>query len=110
MKLSGIDIPEHVEKAMYKVDIEDFTNYEADDFYLDRPVVFLKSQSGAIKTYLPAHDCYNVTPSEVNRGQDIVIYGAKGGYLSALLLNRRGKRSVTVIDPSMDIVFMYLGN
>ena len=106
LKLSGIDIPEHVEKAMYKVDIEDFTNYEADDFYLDRPVVFLKSQSGAIKNISAPHMIVTMLHHlEVNRGQDIVIYGAKGGYLSALLAHIVEENgSVTVIDPSMDIV------
>ena len=106
LKLSGIDIPGHVEKAMYKVDIEDFTNYEADDFYLDRPVVFLKSQSGAIKNISAPHMIVTMLHHlEVNRGQDIVIYGAKGGYLSALLAHIVEENgSVTVIDPSMDIV------
>ena len=50
LKLSGIYIPEHVEEAIHdKVDVEDFCNFEVDEFYLDRPVAFMKSQNGGIK-------------------------------------------------------------
>jgi len=106
LKLSGIYIPEHVEEAMYKVDVEDFCNFEVDEFYLDRPVAFMKSQNGGIKNISAPHMIVTMLHHlEVNRGQDIVIYGAKGGYLSALLAHIVEENgSVTVIDPSMDIV------
>jgi protein-L-isoaspartate(D-aspartate) O-methyltransferase len=106
LKLSGIEIPEHVERAMYKVDIEDFTNYDPDDFYFDRPVVFMKSQNGGIKNISAPHMIVTMLHYlELIEGQHIVIYGAKGGYLSALIahiIEENG--SVTVIDPSMEVV------
>ena len=86
LKLSGIEVPEHIERAMYKVDIEDFTNYDPDDFYFDRPVVFMKSQNGGIKNISAPHMIVTMLHYlELTEGQHIVIYGAKGGYLSALL-------------------------
>ncbi len=106
LKLSGIEIPEHVEKAMYKVHIEDFSNYEPDDFYLDRPVAFMKSRNGGIKNISAPHMIVTMLHYlEIAEGQQIVIYGAKGGYLSALIAHIIGENgSVTVIDPSMEVV------
>lgn len=106
LKLSGIDIPEHVEKAMYKVDVEDFSDYNPDDFYLDRPVTFIKSQNGGIKNISAPHMIVTMLHFlELNKGQHIVIYGAKGGYLSAVLAHIIGENgSVTVVDPSMEVI------
>ena len=106
LKLSGIDIPEHVEKAMYKVDVEDFSDYNPDDFYFDRPVTFIKSQNGGIKNISAPHMIVTMLHFlELNKGQHIVIYGAKGGYLSAVLAHITGEDgSVTVVDPSMEVI------
>lgn len=106
LKLSGIYIPEHVEEAMYKVDVEDFCNFEVDEFYLDRPVAFMKSQNGGIKNISAPHMIVTMLHYlELTEGQHVVIYGAKGGYLSALVAHVIEKNgSVTVIDPSMEVV------
>ena len=100
LKLSGIYIPEHVEEAMYKVDVEDFCNFEVDEFYLDRPVAFMKSQNGGIKNISAPHMIVTMLHYlELTEGQHVVIYGAKGGYLSALVAHVIEKNgSVTVID------------
>lgn len=106
LKLSGIEIPEHIEKAMYKVHIEDFTNYEPDDFYLDRPVTFMKLQNGGFKNISAPHMIVTMLHYlELTKGQHIVIYGAKGGYLSALVAHVTDENgSVTIIDPSKEVV------
>ena len=106
LKLSGIVIPEDIEKAMYKVDIEDFTSHYSKDFYLDRPVVFFKTIEGAIKNISAPHMIITMLHNlELKKGQHVVIYGAKGGYLSALvahIIEENG--SVTVIDPSIEVI------
>ena len=106
LKLSGIEIPKHIERAMYKVDINDFTNYDPDEFYLDRPVAFMKSQNGGIKNISAPHMIVTMLHYlELTEGQHVVIYGAKGGYLSSLVAHVIEKNgSVTVIDPSMEVV------
>ena len=43
LKGSGILIDSKIEKAMYKIDIEDFTEYDYNGFFYDRPVVFLET-------------------------------------------------------------------
>lgn len=106
LKLSGFVIPEDIEKAMYKVDIEDFTTHYSDDFYLDRPVVFFKTIDGGIKNISAPHMIITMLHNlELEKGQHIVIYGAKGGYLSALvahIIEENG--SVTIIDPSIEVI------
>ena len=52
---SGVEVPENVENAMIKVDIEDFTEFETEGFYNDRPVVFLEISNGGIKTISAPH-------------------------------------------------------
>ena len=69
LKSSGINVPADVEKAMYKVDIEDFTEHESSGFYHDRPVVFLETPEGGIKTIsAPPYDCYITTQSRTRKG------------------------------------------
>ena len=106
LKSSGIIIPKDVEKAMYKVDVEDFTNHDSSGFYHDRPVVFLETPEGGVKTISAPHMIATLLHNlELEKGQHIVIYGAKGGYISALIahiIDEEGR--VTVLDPSSDVI------
>ena len=52
LKGSGIIVPAEVEKAMYKVEIEDFTEHDSSGFYYDRPVVFWKPLKAESRQYL----------------------------------------------------------
>ena len=106
LKNSGIIIPPHVEKAMYKVDVEDFTDHDATGFYHDRPVVFLETPDGGVKTISAPHMIVTLLHNlELDEGQQIVIYGAKGGYISALIAHIIGENGkVTVLDPSSDVI------
>jgi protein-L-isoaspartate(D-aspartate) O-methyltransferase len=106
LKLSGIEIPKEIENAMYRVEIEDFTDYNPEEFYLDRPVVFLKSDDGGIKNISAPHMVVTLLHNlELKKGQHVVIYGAKGGYISALvahIIEEEG--SITLIDPSTEVI------
>mgnify|MGYP001211034411 CR=1 FL=1 len=106
LKESGVIIPKDIESAMLKVSIEDFTQHDPSGFYNDRPVVFLETPSGGIKTISAPHMIatllYNL---ELDSGQHIVIYGAKGGYISALVAHIVGEKGhVTVLDPSHEVI------
>ena len=106
LKNSGIEIPKHVEDAMYKVNIEDFTDFDTSGFYFDRPVVFLKSTTGGIKNISAPHMIVTLLHNlELEPGQQIVVYGAKGGYISALIAHIVGENGrVLILDPSTDVI------
>ena len=106
LKGSGITVPAEVEKAMHKVDIEDFTDHDSSGFYHDRPVVFLETPEGGVKTISAPHMIVTLLHNlELEKGQHIVIYGAKGGYISALIAHVIGEDGrVTVLDPSIDVI------
>ena len=106
LRNSSVVVPKDVENAMKKVSIEDFTEFETEGFYNDRPVVFLETPKGGVKTISAPHMIstllYNL---ELNEGQDVVVYGAKGGYVSALIAHIVGENGkVTVLDPSKDVI------
>ena len=106
LKGSGIIVPSDVEKTMYKVDIKDFTDYDSSGFFHDRPVVFLETSQGGVKTISAPHMIVTLLHNlELEKGQHIVIYGAKGGYISALIAHIVGEEGrVTVLDPSGDVI------
>ncbi len=106
LKSSGISVPKSVEKAMHKIDIRDFTDFDFSGFYHDRPVVFLKSASGGSKNISAPHMIVTLLHNlELGPGQQIIVYGAKGGYISALIAHIIGEDGrVTVIDPSMEVI------
>ena len=80
----GILVPEQVKKAMLKVDLEDFTDYDVAPFYADRPVPYIESNSGNIKTISAPHMIITLLHHmELAAGQEIIVVGCKGGYLSA---------------------------
>jgi protein-L-isoaspartate(D-aspartate) O-methyltransferase len=106
LRASGVPIPDHVENAMLKVDIEDFTKHNSEGFYHDRPVIFLETPSGGVKTISAPHMIATLLDNlELEEGQHIVVYGAKGGYISALIAHIVGENGkVTVIDPSQEVI------
>ena len=60
-------------------DINDFTQFDTSPFYNDRPVVFLETNDGGVKTISAPHMIatllYNL---ELFEEQNVVVYGAKG--------------------------------
>ena len=106
LKRSGIQFTKQIEEAMHKVDVEDFTDYDASGFYFDRPVVFLKSSIGGLKNISAPHMIVTLLHNlELDIGQQIVVYGAKGGYIASLIAHIIGEDGkVTVFDPSQEVI------
>ena len=106
LRESGVTVPDVVENAMLKLCINDFTDYDAEGFYNDRPVVFLETQRGGVKTISAPHMIATLLHNlELSHGQDVVIFGAKGGYVSALVAHIIGENGrVTVLDPSNEVI------
>ena len=102
----GIDVPKHIKKAMLKVDLEDFTDYDASPFYADRPVPYIESNSGNIKTISAPHMIISLLHHmELNHDQEVIVIGCKGGYLAALIATIVGENGrVNVLDPSSEVV------
>jgi protein-L-isoaspartate O-methyltransferase len=98
----GIEVPEHVEKAMLKVDIADFTDYDVEPFFADRPIPFLETDEGGIKTISAPHMIATLLHHlELSIGQEVVVLGAKGGYIAALIAMIVGEKGrVRLLDPS----------
>ena len=106
LKSSGISVPKSIEEAMFKVEIEDFTEFDHSGFYHDRPVVFLKTPDGGMKNISAPHMIVTLLDNlELEKGQHIVVLGAKGGYISALIAHIIGEQGkVTVLDPSSEVI------
>jgi protein-L-isoaspartate O-methyltransferase len=103
---AGIHVPKEVANAMKSVDICDFTDFDCDGFYHDRPVVFLEIENGGVKTISAPHMIATLLHHlELDSGQEVVVYGAKGGYICALIAHVIGEEGhVTVLDPSIDVI------
>lgn len=106
LRKSGVEIPDYIESVMRKVDIEDYTKYDSSGFYYDRPVVFLETLSGGVKNISAPHMIVTLLHNlELSLGQNVVVYGAKGGYVSALAAHIIGESGVvTLIDPSQEVI------
>tara|TARA_B110001452_G_scaffold267270_1_gene276509 strand:- start:1443 stop:2405 length:963 start_codon:yes stop_codon:yes gene_type:complete len=112
LRESGVMVPKIVEIAMLKVCVEDFTEFDSQGFYGDRPVVFLETPKGGVKTISAPHMIATLLHNlELSEGLDVVIYGAKGGYISALVAHIIGESGrVTVLDPSSEVISHIAGN
>ena len=106
LEKGGIPISKPIREAMIDVDVEDFTDYDTDAFYSDRPVPFMETDQGAIKTISAPHMVATLLHHmELNSGEEVVILGAKGGYIAALTAKIVGEHgSVRVLDPSEDAI------
>lgn len=106
LREGGVVITEPLEKAMKKVDINDFTEFDTSSFYNDRPVVFLETIEGGVKTISAPHMIATLLHNlELNQNQKVVVFGAKGGYICALIAHIIGENgSVIVVDPSEEVI------
>lgn len=102
----GITIPEKVKKAMLHLSIENFTDYDCDAFYADRPVPYIETENGNVKTISAPHMIITLLHHmELNEGQEIIVIGSKGGYLAALIAMIIGEEGrVKVLDPSSEVI------
>lgn len=106
LEKGGIPVSQAIREAMLSVDVEDFTDYDTEAFYVDRPVPFMETEQGAIKTISAPHMVATLLHHmELKPGEEVVILGAKGGYLAALVARIVGDEGlVRVLDPSKDAV------
>ena len=91
-----------IEEAMMQVDVRTYSDFDPTPFFHDRPLVFLETPSGGVKTVSAPHMVATLLSHlELSEGQDVVIIGAKGGYFAALISAVVGDEgNVTVFDPS----------
>lgn len=106
LKSAGITISKKLEKAFLKVCIEDFSEYDCASFYQDRPVVFFETPKGGSKTISAPHMIATMVENlELNDGDKVIIYGAKGGYLAAIIAHIIGEDGkIIIVDPNAGIV------
>ena len=106
LKNNGITINNEIESALLKVSVEDFTDFDCTDFYLDRPVLFFEDENGNCKTISAPHMIISMIDNlELSEGSNVVVYGGKGGFVSAIIAHIIGEEgNVTIIDPNQDIV------
>ena len=102
----GVLVPQQVKKAMLRVDLEDFTDYDVAPFFADRPVPYIETNSGNIKTISAPHMIITLLHHmELSDGQEVIVIGCKGGYLAALIATIVGDNGrVNVLDPSKEVV------
>ena len=102
LEKGGIEVPAHVMKAMLEVDITDFTDYDIEPFFADRPIPFIETEQGGLKTISAPHMIVTLLHHlELSEGQEVVVVGAKGGYIAALIAIIVGEHGrVRLLDPS----------
>ncbi len=95
-----------ISAAMRSVDIGEYTDYELSPFWHDRPLVFLETNKGGVKTISAPHMIATMLHHlELALGQEVLILGAKGGYIAALIAHIVGPEGgVVVVDPSREVV------
>lgn len=98
-----------IEEAMMQVDVRSFSDFDPTPFFHDRPLVFLETVAGGVKTISAPHMVATLlTHLELSEGQDVVLIGAKGGYFASLISAVVGETgSVSIYDPS-NAVFEYV--
>jgi protein-L-isoaspartate(D-aspartate) O-methyltransferase len=107
-RLEAADVPMSpaIRDAMLSVDIESFSDYDPTPFYHDRPLVFTETDEGGIKTISAPHMiCTLLHHLELDEGDEVLLIGAKGGYLAALIGHIVGPDGgVTVVDPNRQVI------
>ena len=103
---SGIEVPQSVRNAMYELHLHQFTSYDFDGFFHDRPVIFMETENGGVKTISAPHMIVTLLHHlELDEGQEILVVGSKGGYIAALIATMIGESGrVILIDPSSEII------
>jgi len=105
LEIAGVTFGDLAKRAMEDVNIGDFTDYDIEPFWEDRPIPFLFTEYGSTRTISAPHMIGTLLHHlEVCEGQDILIIGSKGGYLSAILDRMVGEYgSVTLIEPNQEV-------
>ncbi len=105
LEAAGVPFDELTKIAMEDVDPADFTDYDLEPFWNDRPVPFLFTGFGATRTISAPHMIATLLHHlEIIEGQDIMLIGSKGGFLAAIIDRMVGRDgSVTIIEPHEEV-------
>ncbi len=105
LEAAGVPLDDLTKFAMEDVDPANFTDFDLDPFWDDRPVPFLFTGFGATRTISAPHMIATLLHNlEIIEGQDIMLIGSKGGYLAAIIDRMVGKDgSVTIIEPHEEV-------
>ena len=105
LEAAGVPLDDLTKIAMKDVDPADFTDYDLEPFWNDRPVPFLFTGFGATRTISAPHMIATLLHHlEIIEGQDIMLIGSKGGFLAAIIDRMVGRNgSVTIIEPHEEV-------
>ncbi|DAC34303.1 MAG TPA: hypothetical protein D7H79_04125, partial [Candidatus Poseidoniales archaeon] len=106
LRNNGIHVNNEVAQAMKEVFVGSFTDFVLEPFWHDRPVPFLITESDAAKTISAPHMIVTLLHHlEIREGQHVLLIGAKGGYIAALIdhiVSNNGM--VTVVEPHPQVL------
>ena len=105
LEKSGLLVSKDIKRAMNEINPAQYTDNHLDLFWSDNPVPFLITKSGISKTISAPHMIITMLHHlEIKKNYSILLMGAKGGYLSALLGNLVGKNGkITIIEPHKEV-------
>ena len=106
LSLAGVEFSLLIREAMMNVDIRCFSSNSPTSFFQDRPLVFLENENGGVKTISAPHMIVTMLHHlELNQGMEVMVVGAKGGYVSALASEIVGdKGGVTLLDYDLEVL------
>jgi len=106
LSLAGVEFNLLIREAMMNVDVRCFSSNSPASFFQDRPLVFLENERGGVKTISAPHMIVTMLHHlELNQGMEVMIIGAKGGYISALVQEIVGDEGgVTLLDYDVDVL------
>lgn len=106
LKIADVEFDARLEAAMMEVDVRHFSDIDPTPFFHDRPLVFLETISGGVKTISAPHMVAKLLHHlELDTGQTVLVLGAKGGYMTALVSELVGPEGeVILLDPSQEVV------
>lgn len=106
LRNASVDIDERLEAAMMEVDVRNFSDLDPTPFFHDRPLVFLETPTGGVKTISAPHMIASLLLNlELETGQTVLLLGSKGGYMGAIIAELVGPEGeVIILDPSSEVV------
>ena len=105
LEAAGIPLDDLTKSAMIDIDPSDFTDFDLEGFWHDKPIPFLFTGFGATRTISAPHMIATLLHHlEITIGQDIMLIGSKGGYLAAIIDRMVGKDgTVTILEPHDEV-------
>ena len=106
LKIAGVPLDKNIEKAFKSVKIEDFVEYSTEEFWQDKPVIFMTTKAGIVKNISAPHMIAILSHHlEIRNGLHLLLLGSKGGYIAAILDQLLGVDGiVTIIEPHNEVL------